>query len=124
MTFEERMAELGVDLSDLPAVYGRDEQRYISDHVYEWAVKNNYDPLTSGLLYVLHLTEIIDRMETRLANVIGERDFLKHIVNEIETCAACAHIGNPDYCTPCINTDGTRFEPCEGVPEDWRPDND
>ena len=76
MTFHERLAALGVDLSDLP--------------------QNHF-----GLIgRVANLVDIIDRMETALENVIGERDWLAAYYEDNE------------------------LMPWYGVPEDWRADDD
>lgn len=75
MTFEQRMAELGVDLSDLP-------KEYDDSHVYKYFVEainffteKGKDPSTMS--YPLYLVDIIDRMETRIVNLTLERDSLK-----------------------------------------------
>lgn len=63
--------------------------------------------------YILHLTDIIDRMETALENVCGERDYLRHVA-----CGLCFAFreGGEDYCETCMVGDG--------VPENWRADDD
>ena len=67
MTFEERLAELGVDLSDLPYPdNGRMNAilKGVSDKDKIHALKQSY----------IRLVDIIDRMETRIVNLTGERD--------------------------------------------------
>ena len=69
--------------------------------------------------YILHLTDIIDRMETALENVIGERDWLRanYSANPNETADGC---GVGDECDP--NSRETLLYDFTGVPEDWRAD--
>lgn len=63
--------------------------------------------------YALHLTDIIDRMETALVNVCGERDYLRSVV-----CGLCTNFreDGADACETCIVGDG--------VPEYWRADDE
>lgn len=88
MTFEERMAELGVDLSDLPRKWmACASEPYSGEQCYKahgaaWAWYVGEDQRAVPELeqqettrdrmilrqYILHLTDIIDRMETRLDN--------------------------------------------------------
>ena len=72
MTFEERMAELGVDLSDLPDDLS-DEQRS---------------------------REIIDRMETRIVNLTGELNYVKDTFRDCATCTV-GSIPHSDKCDAC-----------------------
>ena len=74
MTFEQRMAELGVDLSDLPK-HKRIPMLVINRKISEWKDELIDNPLDL-YRYILHLTDIIDRVETRLVNLTGERDYL------------------------------------------------
>ena len=107
MTFEQRMAELGVDLSDIKSIY----DRMIEDHNVSVLARNAY------------LADIIDRMETRLVNLTGERDYLLRLYGfDCEECKRydeCNRDGGPilpDYCERDL------VENWAGVPEDWRPD--
>lgn len=115
MTFDERLAALGVDLSDLPRKWltcvsepYSGEQCYKA-HGAAWAWYVGEDQRAVPELeqqettrdrmilrqYILHLTDIIDRMETRIVNLTGERDYLRWKYSA---------------------------DPNETVPEDWCPD--
>lgn len=117
MTFEERLAALGVDLSDLPT--GIDYTIPQEEAAMEAAAD-----FGGGLeAYILHLTEIIDRMETRLVNVTGERDWLKSVLENHLFCETC--VGGQGM-EPCVNghlcsTDNPNYR-YSGIPEDWSVD--
>lgn len=122
MTFEERMAELGVDLSDVPK-HKRIPMLVINRKVSEWKGELIDNPLDL-YRFILHLTDIIDRMETRLVNVTGERDWLKSVLENHLFCETC--IGGQGM-EPCVNghlcsTDNPNYR-YSGVPEDWRADD-
>ena len=132
MPFERRMAELGVDLSDLPKNLAGGPEPYplsmlskANGAAWDWYLDidsdmENYDSTRSKMvlkLYILHLTDIIDRMETRLVNVTGERDWLKDVVTTLNLCETCGASGKA--CDSC--PDWPHYE-YSGVPEDWRPD--
>lgn len=90
MTFEERMAELVVDLSDLPLGYSlsAEKAKSISDIACRWFVdEDSPDGVALRNLvsiplfqYILHLTDIIDRMETRLDNQTTLLKNLLHVI--------------------------------------------
>lgn len=106
MTFEDRLAELGVDLSDLPE-HERILILGIHRAIFEWKGEL-IDREVDFYRYIQHLTDVIDRMETRLVNVTGERDWL-----QTKCCAHCAWTEDgPGACDNCDIGDG--------VPEDWR----
>lgn len=132
MTFEQRMAELDVDLSDLPNNKHTGMPYPVSR--YESLLKQAADftgfdapagfEVFNVLQYALHLVDIIDRMETRLVNVTGERDYLLTQIKE--DCPICAN-ANPDNRLTCakyidvdIPDDCYEFG---GVPEDWSADD-
>ena len=121
MTFEQRMAELGVDLSDLPKPTKNEYAYECSNSKCLERLRetiNNFEEGPSGVRayvdYILHLVDIIDRMETRLVNVTGERDYL---ASEIADCQYCARIRDDERCETCDET-FSNFE-FRGVPEGW-----
>ena len=114
MTFDERMAELGVDLSDLPRRYTFQQGVDAQFHAYE-----TKEMMPSE--YILHLTEIIDRMETRIVNLTGELNFIKYAFRDCATCTA-GSVPYSDRCNSC-DENFIHYE-FAGVPEDWRPDDD
>lgn len=108
MTVDERIEALlnraGQTISDLPS--RTDGKSHTYNHGLAWDeaekwffsyVNDRRRKMNAIVLarYVLHLTDIIDRMETALENVIGERDWLR-----------ANYSANPN----------------ETVPEDWRAD--
>lgn len=125
MTFDERLAELGVDLSDLPSAYTLDAKRArgVSDIACRWFIDEDTPDgvalrnLVSIPLfqYILHLVDVIDRMETRLVNVIGEREYLLDRMWGENPCVICENANRKGGCA----VDICEFE-FAGVPEDWR----
>ena len=117
MTFEQRMAELGVDLSDLPDASINITKGHRLIDAAEAA--RRYSSYYSEYAYILHLTDIIDRMETRIVNVTGERDWLLRLYGyDCEECKRydeCNRDG--DYCEREL------VEDWAGVPEDWSIDD-
>ena len=115
MTFEERLAALGVDLSDLPTEYSEPHLWKAYDALFDWNETRCgwNDPCELLAPFVLHLIDVIDRMETRLINVTGERDWMQS-----KCCALCfkAYEDGSDACDTC--------DIDEGVPEDRRLDDD
>ena len=109
MTADERLEKLlnraGQTISDLPTWggdmrrLGRAKREALTEMGYRWT---DYSPTLGAdeiplTEYILRLAGIIDRMETALDNVIGQRDWL--LAN---------YSANP----------------YETVPEDWRADDD
>lgn len=139
MTFEERMAELGVDLSDLPRNWMTcASEPYSGEQCYKahgaaWAWYVGEDQRAVPELeqqettrdrmilrqYILHLTDIIDRMETRIVNLTGEREYLLDRMWREYPCAICEHAKREGGCA----VDICEFE-FAGVPEDWRAHDD
>lgn len=64
------------------------------------------DDYRMAIDYILHLTDIIDRLEWALENVCGERDYLRRVI-----CGLCSnfHEDGADACETCMIG--------EGVPE-------
>ena len=128
MTFEERMAELGVD----PDIVSLHEDR--CDALYERFFKAaeaiaqelgiGFSALTMITILLREIAErddIIDRMETRLVNLTGERDYLaKRVYDESINCSACTY----DAGTYCDNEQAECSFEFAGVPEDWRSNDD
>ena len=79
--------------------------------------------------YILQLTDVIDRMETALENVCGERDYLRQI-SGADGCWACVYgeSGGMECNWPkgCSLNDEGRCKGYEyaGVTEDWRADDE
>lgn len=132
MTFEERLAALGVDLSDLPQsdgchlTYDRQSRSMAEQEVYRFAGMSGQlvdiiDCLKMHQDYILHLIDIIDRMETRIVNLTGERDYL---IDEYVGCECCtygadAETFDEEPCASCVNEEHFEWS----VPEDWRADD-
>ena len=113
MTFDERLAALGVDLSDLPT--GIDYTIPQEESAMEAAAD-----FGGGLeAYILHLTDIIDRMETRIVNLTGEREYLLYRMWGEYPCVICENAKREGGCA----VDICEFE-FAGVPEDWRAYDD
>ena len=100
MTFDERLAALGIDLSDLPQT-----DVMIRCRTREEMVR----------AYMTLFAEILDRMETRLDNVIGEREYLLDRMWGENPCVICENAKREGGCA----VDICEFE-FAGVPEDWR----
>lgn len=133
MTAEQRIEKLlnraGQTISDLPRKQGLSVSEPYSgadchkanSTAWRWYLNidtgmDDYYSTCSKValeLYILHLTDIIDRMETALENVCGERDYLRSVV-----CGLCTNFreDGADACETCIVG--------EGVPEYWRADDD
>ena len=141
MTCNERIEQLlnraGQTISDLPKSDGKHltydrESRSSAEHgVFAYAKQSGYvdviDCLAMHQDYILHLTDVIDRMETALENVCGERDYFRQFLIREAPCMICVngnlrHLDEP--CSTCLNKNDVSFFECEGVPENWRADND
>jgi len=142
MTADERLEALlnraGQTISDLPNAYSLStiEAKDIQEVACQWFVNEGapegvlFRNLVSIPLYqyILHLTDIIDRMETALENVCGERDYLRHVAR-VEGCWTCTNSDSGMEChrpEGCVLNDEGHCEDYKyaGVPEDWRPDDD
>lgn len=133
MTFEERMAELGVDLSDLPNNKHAGMPYPVSR--YESLLKQAADftgfdapagfEIFNVLQYALHLVDVIDRMETRIVNLTGERDYLFERASGagVLDCEDCLYNGE-DCNDRCYDGTGLEHGVWVGVPEDWSADNE
>ena len=117
MTPDERLEALlnraGQTISDLPRAngigmpYGVDRYEPLlkaaSDFI-QFNAPAGFE-VFNVLQYALHLTDVIDRMETALENVCGERDYLAKLIGKSEklTCAACAYNEVPLAHDPCLH---------------------
>ena len=122
MTFHERLAALGVDLSDLPELAAYPIEREME--MIETIQAEGDLPLD----YTLRLIDIIDRMETRLINLTGERDFLAERLREVDPdlCGVCVYAAQPPdapECEQCSNREPDHFH-FAGVPMDWDADGE
>ena len=143
MTCDERLEALlnrcGQTISDLPKsdgkhlTYDRDARSTAEHEVFRFAGQSGYvdviDCLAMHQDYILHLTDIIDRMETALNNVIGERDYLRKVIEKEVPCLICVTKECRAYdepCNSCLQPNGGTMVNHEyaGVPEDWSVDDD
>ena len=114
---EELLNRAGQTISDLPKDY-QDAAECMRAYaeVQKWRSENNLSTQYECEKYILHLTDVIDRMETALENVCGERDYL---LKEYLGCESCT-VGegarfDEEPCLSCEN--GSEFE--WSIPEDW-----
>lgn len=137
MTPDERIEKLlnraGQTISDLPRVngigmpYGVDRYEPLLKEASDFMQFNAPSgfEVFNVIQYALHLTDVIDRMETALENVCGERDYL--LKTQSFDCEDCVNYG-PDDC-PEMRTDPALW--CDsttaiwkGIPEDWSVDDE
>lgn len=142
MTPDERIEALlnraGQTISDLPKSDGKHltydrESRSSAEHVvFAYAKQSGYvdviDCLAMHQDYILHLTDVIDRMEWALENACGERDYLRQTAG-VDGCWTCTNSDSGAKChrpEGCVLNDEGRCKGYEyaGVPEDWRVDDD
>ena len=104
MTPDERIEKLlnraGQTISDLPKRYEQEHRNTAFDAADKFggslAMTQNFED------YILHLTDVIDRMETALENVCGERDYLRHVAG-VDGCWTCT---NSDSGMECHRPEG------------------
>ena len=145
MTFDERLEALlnraGQTISDLPQKGTEVSEPYPLDAcpkangaAWDWYLDiggnmDDYDSTRTKFVlkqYILHLTDIIDRMETALENVIGERDYLAERLRDVDPdlCGVCVYAAQPPdapECEACSNREPDNFR-FAGVPMDWDAD--
>ena len=123
MTPDERLEALlnraGQTISDLPSPidYTIEQEELAMEAAADFC---------GGLeAYILHLTDVIDRMETALENVCGERDYLLKTVSfDCEDCVNFDSDDCPQMTTdPYLHCDSTTAI-WKGVPEDWSVDDE
>ena len=120
MTFDERLAALGVDLSDLPKTY-KDAHTW-NAFTAAFALDVMADEKRGEEIlaaFVLHLNDIIDRMETRIINLTVEREYLLYRMWGEYPCVICENAKREGGCA----VDICEFE-FAGVSEDWRAHDD
>lgn len=130
MTPDERIEALlnraGQTISDLPDKYDEMAIDAAADTAEAWSHRITWRRYVD---YILHLTDVIDRMETALENVCGERDYLRQIAGA-DGCGVCVYgeSGGMECNCPkgCSLNDENHCKWYEyaGVPEDWRVDDE
>lgn len=141
MTPDERIEKLlnraGQTISDLPkaTIYefayclGKEDVELVFGLVRKFEFCNHKENLDLELVdYILHLTDIIDRMELALENVCGERDYLRQTAG-VDGCWTCTNSDSGMEChrpEGCVLNDEGRCAGYEyaGIPEDWRVDDE
>lgn len=137
MTCDERIEALlnraGQTISDLPrkegtAVsepYSTDQMLRANGAAWAWYM-NEFITVDEGRrlegrnvaqMYILHLTDVIDRMEEALDNLVRQRDWLR-----TKVCFVCWHI-NEDMPGPCDPEECANASIPEGWCADWRVDD-
>ena len=131
---EELLNRAGQTISDLPRKQGEsisepysgEDCQKANGTAWRWylnvdADMDDYDSTRSKFvlkLYILHLTDIIDRLETALENTCNERDYLAYRLNWLSMysyrdCQSCERFyeckRTPDHCLGWV---------FGGVPED------
>lgn len=128
MTADERLERLlnraGQTISDLPDHYDEYAHNLAAREATQWSGMISWRQYTD---YILHLTDVIDRMEWALENVIGERDYLEKRLADVDCdCDICVYADVNEAEMPCYQCD---IPPAEkhfefaGIPEDWRADD-
>ena len=139
MTCDERLEKLlnksGQTISDLPNAYSLStiEAKDIQEVACQWFVNEGspegvaFRNLVSIPLYqyILHLTDVIDRLEWALDKTVRERDYLeKRFGDAVCDCDICVYAENDTDYSPYMICDLSEkhFE-FAGIPEDWRADD-
>lgn len=133
---EELLNRAGQTISDLPepnelsfAYSGKLEEAYSAAMTFSKGVESKEYGYTELMLsdYIMHLTDIIDRLEWALDNVCGERDYLEKRLADVDCdCDICVYADVNEAEMPCYQCD---IPPAEkhfefaGIPEDWRGDD-
>lgn len=98
MTADERLEQLlnraGQTISDLPKsdgrhlTYDKDSRSNAEHEVFAYAKQSGYvdviDCLAMHQDYILHLTDVIDRLEWALENLLNLKDRHVHIVSNVD----------------------------------------
>lgn len=136
MTCDERLEQLlnraGQTISELPIEFDNKKIHFACNEALGFFSANhtgeefiNTSTYTMLEYYILHLTDIIDLMETALENVIGERDYLVERASNagVLDCIDCLYNGE-DCNDRCYDGTGLGHGIWAGVPEDWRADDE
>lgn len=130
MTFEERLSELGVETRDIIPSDKQCSNTYekfftSAERICkEMGEEFDLEWLTVYLaLAVAKRDNIIDRMETRLNNVIGELDCLVKICTNCRDCRSCKSYDICDDEDIECNQYYSAYE-YAGIPEDWSVDDE
>jgi len=81
---EELLNRAGQTISDLPKDYSDEMCMRAYACAQLWRSENELSTWHECLKYILHLTDVIDRFETALENVCGERDYLRKIMQRFQ----------------------------------------
>lgn len=85
MTCDERLEQLlnraGQTISDLPDRYDEDAHRLAAYRAEQWSMRITWRQYTD---YILHLTDVIDRLEWALENLLNLKDRHVHIVSNVD----------------------------------------
>ena len=129
MTFDERLAALGVETRDILPSNERCNSLYEKFYAVverickEMGEECDLEMILSYLIIAIaKRDDIIDRMETRIVNLTGARDYL--LTQLEDDCMVCAN-ADPKNHRVCAKYDfipDDCFE-FEGVPEDWSADD-
>lgn len=128
MTFEERLAAIGVETRDF--VPGEENCKRLYDKFYaeakriceKMSIELDGPFMVSLLLAAVAKRDIIiDRMETRIVNLTGERDYLAEGYGDVTSdCRACSYYGEDG---DCHNEQTYCSFDFACVPENWRVDD-
>lgn len=122
---EQLLGQAGQTISDLPKnyPYGQIGDAFNTAHIWNgWRGK-----ASAYGAYILHLTDIIDRMEWALDNAIRERDWLRRMCERSMTPCDLCRYGERQMdvqpCASCTTFDtGDQYE--FGLPEDTKAEED
>lgn len=85
MTCDERLEQLlnraGQTISDLPARYDEYAHSLAAYRATQWSMNLSWRQYTD---YILHLTDVIDRLEWALENLLNLKDRHVHIVSNVD----------------------------------------
>lgn len=141
MTPDERLEALlnraGQTISDLPKAtkyefaycLGKEDIGLVFGSVRKFEFCGDKEKLDLELVdYILHLADVIDRLETALENVCVERDYLRQIARA-DGCWTCTNSDSGAEChrpEGCVLNDEGRCKGYKyaGVPEDWSADDE